>query len=140
MGVLADIYVASTEEAVSYDDPSSAENFERVQYKSLTALELSTLWAIIQGVPWGVTMMKEFECMLTIDEGERMIERFPEAFTTHLGRMTEEETKSVASQWAQTEELERFPEDAVNSIVLDLCRLARTAGASGKGLFLWNCV
>ena len=52
MSVLSDIYISRNSEAVKYD--TTPDSFaERAQYKGMTPLELSTLWAIMRGAEWG---------------------------------------------------------------------------------------
>jgi len=54
MGLLAELYIASDDQqALKYD--ASPDIFpDRRQYRGFTALELSTLWAIMQGTAWDV--------------------------------------------------------------------------------------
>ena len=55
MGILADIFVATREDALHYETIFLAEQklptdcYERVEYKGFTGLEFGTLWAIMAG-------------------------------------------------------------------------------------------
>ncbi|PXA16845.1 hypothetical protein DD876_13270, partial [Staphylococcus pseudintermedius] len=63
MSLLAEIYVSTDVEAVTYD--TTPEGFpERAEHKGFTPLELSTLWAIMRGMEWDGDMMDEFVCLL----------------------------------------------------------------------------
>jgi hypothetical protein len=138
MGVLADIYISRDDEAVKYD--AAPEQFpERVQYKSITPLELSTLWSIMRGVESDVESMNEFPCLLVIDGGEQLIHRLPAAMVAELARMSPDQVASVTSAWATTEELSCSPAD-IRPVVDDLVRLAGRAIETGRGVFIWNCV
>ena len=138
MSVLSDIYVSTDTEAVKYD--TAPDTFtERAQFKGMTPLELSTLWSIMRGVAWDVTMMAEFGCLLQIDGGERLIHSFPAAMVKSLGQLTEEQMRDFSAKWAATDELACSPSD-IQPVVEEMSRLARAAGNSGRGLFIWNCV
>ena len=57
----------------------------------MTALELSTLWAIVLGVDWNTTMLDQFVCLLDENRGEVRVERLPAAFVGILAEMSEEQ-------------------------------------------------
>jgi len=136
MGLLSDIYISSDGEALSYD--ASPEQFtERVQYKRISPLELSTLWAIIRDVEWD--SLEEPACVLIEDEGERLIHRLPSAMVSDLARLTPDQIGLVSEKWGETEELD-WPPGEARPVVEDLVRLARRAIESGRNVYLWNCV
>lgn len=136
MSLLAEIYISSDDEAVAYD--TTPERFaERAEYKSFTPLELSTLWAIIRGTEWDGDMLDEFQCLLEIDGGERLIHSLPPAMISDLTALTPDRVASVTSDWAATDEMDCDPKD-IRPIVDDLVRLSRSASVSGRGVYLWN--
>jgi hypothetical protein len=139
MGLLADFYVSTDDDAVSYDDSPSLPDSDRAQHTGITHLELSTLWAILQEREWDVTTMDEFRCLLERDGGERLIHRFPAALVAQLATSDAGTLRLAAAAWAQTEELSCDPSD-IQPVVDDLMRLARRAQETGKSLFVWNCV
>lgn len=138
MGLLAEIYLSRDDEAVRYDT-APAEFADRALYTGLTPLELSTLWALIQGVEWEVDSLDEFPCLLQIDGGERLIHRLPAKMMTELAALSPERVEALLPAWAATEELRCSPED-VRHVVDGLVRLARKAGETGQSVHLWNCV
>src|SRR5260221_14475333 len=111
MSVQADLYVSrDDEDAVRYDiEPTSFG--EREQYTSFTILELSTLWAKLQGVEWDVNSLDEFPKVLVQNGGERSINRLPTAMATALARLTPELISVAAAKWASTDELACEPAD-----------------------------
>ena len=138
MGVLSDIYVSRDDDALKYD--TAPDQFrERCQYKGITVLEFSTLWSIMRGIEWDVGLMDEFPCLLQIDGGERLIQRFPLAMVSELAGLSSDRIGTVTTAWAATEELNCDPTD-IRSVVDDLVRLSRKADETGQGLYLWNCV
>ncbi len=138
MGLLSDIYISQDADASAYD--VSPENFPlRVEYKGITPLELTTLWAIIRGIPWDVAMMDELPCILQEEGGERLIHRFPNGFVTNLADLTPEQLGEISSKWAATDELQCEAED-VRDVIENLMKMARQTLARGEALFLWNCV
>lgn len=137
-GCLADFYVATAEDAAAYDD--STEKFtESAQYKRVSPLELSMLWAIMRGVDWDVSLMDEFSCVFQKDDGERLIHKLPAAMLVDLAELSDERTSVLAPKWAAVEEL-RWPSIAAYEVISDLAKLARRAIESDRGVFLWNCV
>ena len=103
MGILADIYVSRDDEAVQYDATPDAFP-DRLQYKSISSLELSTLWALMSGIKWEVNLMKEFACLLVKDEGERVIHKVPPAMLRDLAALTPQQVEVLAAKWAATDE------------------------------------
>lgn len=138
MGILADIYISRDAEAVRYDAVPD-EFAERTQHKSITPLELSTLWAIMRGIQWDVASMDEFPCLLEKDGGERLIHKLSAAMVTELSMLTPDQVAIVTPQWATTEEL-GWPPDEARPIVEDLVRLSRHAVEAGQSVYLWNCL
>ena len=138
MGLLADIYVSRDDEALSYDS-TPAKFAERAQYKRISPLELSMLWAIMCDIEWDLSSLDEFPCLLQVDGGDRAIHRLPAQMVTDLSRLTPARIAAVSPKWAVTEELGWSPDDA-QPVVEDLVRLARRAAESGRNVYLWNCV
>ena len=139
MGVLADIYIAHDEDAVAYDSNPNLWTLDRMESKSILPLELSMLWAIVRGVEWDISLMKEFPCVFQQDGGERLIHRLPAPMIADLLKMAPEQIQTVASRWAATEEM-GWPVDNASRFIEDLIRLGRRASESGKSVYLWNCV
>lgn len=138
MGLLSDIYISHDAEASRYD--TAPQSFaEQAQYKGITPLELSTLWAIIRGVEWDITMLNHFACLLAVDGGERLVHSFPAPMVAALSRLTPEQIRDVSVKWAATEEL-ACPTSDIQPITEEMTHLARLATASGRGLYLWNCL
>lgn len=138
MGLLADIYVSRDDEAVKYDDDPGGFA-DRAEYKRFTELELSTLWCIMRGVQWDVSLMHQFPSVFQEDEGQRTINRLPAEMVAELSRLTPEQIAVVSPKWAATEELRWLP-DTAREVITDLVRLSRTASETGRNVYLWNCV
>ena len=142
MGLLTDIYVSrDDEEAIGYDSKPSAFA-DRVQSGRLTSGEFATLWALLRNVEWDVSMVDEFLFLPLPDDHDTYISRVPTAMTEALARLTPEQISVAATKWAATEELKLAnwtPGDA-QSFMDDLVRLAQTASATGRNIYLWNCL
>ncbi len=138
MSVLSDIYISRDDEAVKYDT-APATFAERAQFTGITSLEYSTLWAIMRGVQWQASPMREFPCLLQKDGGERLVHGFPAEMLAALGQLTPDKIREVAGKWAATDELACSPSD-IQPVIEAFVRLARSATASGRSLYLWNCV
>lgn len=138
MSVLADIYISRNDDAVKYD-AAPDEFADRVQYKGITPLELSTLWSIMRGVEWDAAMMDQFPCLLEINDGERLIHRLPAAMISELATIAPDRVTTLTSAWAATEELNCDSVD-IKPVVDDLVRLSQRATETGQSVHLWNCV
>ena len=139
MGVLADIYISPDGDAARYDGRPEWPGGDRVQYKGVTPLELSTLWAIVRSREWDISMMKKFPCILEVDGGGRLIHKLPAAMLADLVTVAPERLEDVSRRWATTDEL-CWPQRDAREVIDDLLRLARRAAETGRGVFLWNSV
>src|SRR6185503_18948804 len=124
MALLADFYVSTDANALTYDLEQTVPDIDRAQHTSITPLELSTLLAIMQGQEWDVDMMDEFTCLIERDGGERLIHRLPAALVSQLASVDQIELQRTIAAWAQTEELECKPSE-IQPVVEDLVRLSR---------------
>jgi hypothetical protein len=139
MAILAEIYTSpDDQDALKYDATPDAFA-DRKQYRDFTALELSTLWAIMQGTEWDVDLMEEFPELLGLDDGERFVHRLPKGMIEALARMTREGILASSAKWAATDELRCQPSD-IQPIIEDLILLSQEASAKDKCVYLWNCL
>ncbi|HEY6971446.1 MAG TPA: hypothetical protein VJA94_19715 [Candidatus Angelobacter sp.] len=139
MGILADIFISRDEEAVGYDSNPNLPPSDRMEAKRITPLELSTLWAITSGKRWDISFMKEFKCIFEKDSGERLIHRVPAAMVQDLMNLAPGRIQTVASVWANTEEM-NWPVDNACNFIEEVVSLAQRASESGRNVYVWNCV
>lgn len=142
MGILSDIFVATAEDAASYESIMVAEEehpsdkYEVVHLKGLTTLEFGTLWAILLEQEWDAE--RHMLANLTHgDEGESWLDQFPSDFVGLLASLDDQRSRSAAAAWAETEEMGCEASD-VAPILTDLKRLAKRAQSTGRGLYLWG--
>lgn len=146
MGLLADFFVATPEQALRYakQDAEADEGQEirallsPFEYKGFTGLEIGTLWAILEGSEWEVEKHMPESCFLG-EESESWLEQFPAPLVQLLASASSEQLNSAADSWARTEELNRDPEE-IKPVVADLQALSKRALAEGKSVFLWGCL
>jgi hypothetical protein len=139
VSLLADAYTSRDDaDAVRYDT-EPAKFGDREQFKSITILEISTLWSLMRGIEWDVNLLDQFPCVLEIHNGERLIHRLPQEMAANLACLTPDEVLAVASKWAVTEELACEPGD-VQPIIDGSVRLAKKSSATGQRIYFWNCV
>lgn len=140
MGIVADLYIADDENAAQYDKHSNRFAVDRAEWRYVTPLELSTLWALVHGRRWDVSMVDEFTCILQTDDGERLIHKIPSAMLTDLTALASGSLDTLAARWAETEELRHWSQSDTRELIQDLVKLARRATEIGRNLYLWNCV
>ena len=93
----------------------------------------------MRGIEWDVAAMDDFSILLGEDDGERVIQGFPDEMTKALEKLSPEQIRDVSVKWAATEEL-ACPPDDIRPVVEALTRLARVAVGSNRKLYVWNCV
>jgi len=139
MGLLADIYLANDDTHAKQYDSAPDIFADRLQYRSFTQLELSILWAIMQGTTWDPKSLRQFTDVFHANGGERLICRLPDPMLDHLTKLSEDQISAAAAKWAVTDQLRCKPSD-VRPIIEGLITSARTALQSGRKVYLWNCV
>jgi hypothetical protein len=139
MGLLADIYLASDDaHALQYDSAPQAST-HRLQVGVITELQLSMLWAVVQGVKWEAKSLRQFVNVFHTDDGERLITRLPAALLTELANLSPEQISAVAQKWAATAEMSCKP-DSARTIIEGLIVSGRKAAETQQNVYLWNCV
>jgi len=139
MGILADLYVATEDEAARYD--GSPDGFpHRLESKRITGLELSTLWALMRDVEWSAGMMDDFPLVMERDEGEVYVLRLPDAMTATLARIPPDQLSVAAAKWVATEEMAGSSAEDIRPFLEALVGLARKATETERSIYLWNSV
>lgn len=142
MGVLADVFVSTEEDARLYDarvrgDAEPApDRYEVVQYKRLTGLNFGTLWAILEGEVWSVKK-HVLRHLWHNEEGESGLDEFQPRLVELLSELPEARISDVSASWGATDEL-RWPREAAIPIIHELRRLARLSQSRNLRMFLWN--
>ena len=139
MSVLADLFLASKDSAAAYDETQRCAEDDRVQSNRITPLELSMLLAILERSAWSVDMMDQFEQILIVDGGERLIHQVSPRLVERLATLSPEGVSEVARSWSATDEIACAPEE-IEPLIRDLVSLAARARATSRQMFLWNCV
>jgi hypothetical protein len=139
MSVLADFYLAAKDAAAAYDEMQQCAEDDRVQSNRITPFELSMLMAILERKAWHVDLMDQFEQILIVDGGERLIHQVAPALVERLACLSTEGVSDAAVAWSAKEAIACAP-DEIQPLVEDLARLAVRAQATGRQMFLWNCV
>jgi hypothetical protein len=138
MGINASFFVARDD--VAHQFVSNPKMFEPdcADYMRITSAELSTLWAMLQGIDDDADLMDEFEAVFDEDEGECVIQRLPARMVAALAELSPEQMKEFAERWGDTDDIE--PREASREIVGDLVRLARRATETRQNVYLFNLV
>lgn len=142
MGIIADIFVSTPQDADTYDDLAISgeelpgDRFERVEFKGFTPLEFGTLWAILERRDWDESQ-HQLEHIAHRDEGESWLERFPPALVELLAGLSDQKLEETSVVWGQTEELECDGPQLV-PVLQGLRKLARSAVANHRSMYLWG--
>ena len=142
MGILADFFVATPEDAREYAMPDGLAapalraRLEPAEYKQFTSLEIGTLWAILAQEEWNVSRHNLVDDSLEGKE-ESWLFRFPQPLVELLATATDSDLASANARWAATEELSCSPTDLL-PITQDLQRLAKKSVATSNPMYLWG--
>ncbi len=141
MGILADFFVATHADALLYEQllgDLPAERYEVVNSGRLTALEIGSLWAILDGVEWDFKQHELINHTPPDESAESWLSEFPAPLTAKLASIDDAAATKCAEAWSETEELEGADSDDLSDFVGELRGLAQHAQASGNALYLWN--
>lgn len=137
MGVLADLFIATADEAAQYQSSrKDLEHFQPLQYKGLTDIEFGILWSLLENQEWNVErhLLEE----ITFDDDCSLFQ-FQNDLLQLLSTITDTQLETFATQWSQTEELKEshWKYEATLKLLQDLNRLANKVIGTDKGLYLW---
>ena len=137
MGILADIFIATAEQANEYElqvRSSGGNRFRPLQLKGITDIEFGILWALLEQQEWNVERHLLDE--ISFDEDTSLFE-FQSDFLHLLKNIPDFD--DIAKRWAATEELKEsnWSLDATLELVKNLNDLSKQAIDDAKGLYLW---
>src|SRR6476660_2617042 len=104
MGLLTNIFVADSKNPPDAEEEPEVPEGYGIQSKSITSLNLSMLWAIIDAVPWTPDRMDGFEAISESEEGP-WLERCPTGLAESLRAADGMELDRIGRDWAATEEM-----------------------------------
>jgi hypothetical protein len=139
MGLLTNIFVAPTDEPPDPSEDPESKPGEGIQLKSITSMNLSTLWAIIEAVPWTPDFMDGFESLSPEPDGP-WLERCPKGLVETLRTVDEEELDRIGREWSATDEMEGWDPADARALVEELIHLAWAADRLGRSMYIWTCL
>lgn len=141
MGLLSAFFIAKAEDAASYGSEHPYPAGDCCQYKHLSPLQAAQILAVLRRIPYDVSLLDEFPLVHQESEDGPWTAKVPDDMTAALAELKESAISAQALAWSEaTKEELAWNASDFDPIVRDLVRLARTARASGKSLFLWNCL
>lgn len=134
MSILADIFVATPEQALAYDGTEKNDNIERIELTDVTELELAILWSVVEEIEFD---FDEHELEFIDNTDDISLYRFPDSLIFLLSRLTKDDIEKFAAIWADTEEMQWSPEQAQEALT-SLVNLAQKALDQAKSIYLWS--
>jgi hypothetical protein len=138
MGVLCDFFISENGQAASYDGSKGWPADDRAEWKGMTTLELTTLWAIVEDRNWEVERLDAFENILTANGGHQLTERIPDDLVHALSSLQPSALDSIAERWVETEELSDWSSSEGREVLDSLVRLSRRAVETQRNLYIWS--
>ena len=139
MGVLAEFFVSTKEQALQYDSEAKLPTDDVCQSGNINSLHISTLLAILQKEEWGEDIMDLFVTVVERDGGEEIVEQLPDEFIRLFAPLGSADLRAAVVEWAKTEEVSVEPAE-IEPFVIELQTLAKNALATNRPMFLWNCL
>lgn len=146
MGILADLFVATSEEAKQYNDSilkfdrdKHLKRFAPVEMRNLTSLEFGALWALIQNQKWDYDK-HDLEQISLYDDGHSWLYKFPTDYIDQLAHLNEAKIAHHAKNWANTEELTNWKISDTANTIFELTRLSKQTLSMHRNLYLWGSV
>lgn len=136
MGILADFFVASREDAANLADTSTLERDDVYESSRVTEVDLEELVPLLvsSGEADG-----EFEIVRNHNEGEQITCMFPEVLVDSLAAIREDELPGLAEAWLAGLDYDGVT-GSLEELLTELVRLAKLAKEYELSLFLWNSV
>jgi hypothetical protein len=108
-------------------------------------VKMGTLYAILSNTPYNPDFMTNPESFLFVASDESLwIQRVPQDMVVRLEKLTDQEIRAVAAQWAKTEEFDpqysNWSSEAVEWFVREITAFARMAVAGNQTLLMWISV
>jgi hypothetical protein len=138
MSTLADFFLADSDTVAAEYDGGDYDETRRAQLKQVGTLELSTLWAALEGVDWDADLVDDFDGIRTADGGGNMTHRLPVRLVELLATASCDCVAAAIQRWAVTEEMACTPAD-LGPLIGDLIRLSRAVQRGKANLYVWNC-
>jgi hypothetical protein len=130
-------FLAGRVAAPAATEVSQSPREDGANYVGITPLELSTLWAIIEGAEWDVKMMRLFPIVTAVSVGDQIVHEIPASIAERLAAMSQDDIARIAQLWTTTVEMS-LRGDETSQIVAELARLSARALTTQRGFFLAN--
>ena len=142
MGIIADFFVATPADALSYEASlsnraASIEKYQPAEYRNLTGLEFGILWAMLEGEEWSLDKHDLVHVHFG-EGGETWLMLFPEPLVALLAGIEESQLPVIAQRWSESEELSLWTPKDTLEVLKDVRRLALRSQEAGIGLYLWG--
>ncbi len=140
MGILSDFFIADDSTVPNYAGGENFDAADKCPLRELTPLQGAQFLTVLRGCEYDVRLIKEFR-LITPEDADDWTMLLPPDMTAKLAALTGDQIPQTAAAFAvaTSEELGWSTEEFM-PIVTDLAALARRAIATGKPMYLWNCL
>jgi hypothetical protein len=104
---------------------------------AIDTLKMSTLWAIIDEVPWQEESMDAFAEVFARES--EWLHRVPDELTRKIATLSSADRARVMQEWSSTEEMACAAAEA-DEVFQMIAEVAQRAGESKRPLFLYTCL
>ncbi|MFA6311727.1 MAG: hypothetical protein WCV99_00735 [Sterolibacterium sp.] len=139
MGILVYIVAAEEDELTSVGESlEPLEEWSGIARRGLDTAKIVMLHCLLTGEELDLAL-SHYEPAYVAEESGTVVLRLADEALEKLAGFDEEALERVGEELAASEEfeMERWDEDEVLALVMDLADLARLAEAQGQSLFVW---
>ena len=138
MGILTNIIAADEDEFAAIGESlRPMDEWSGIERRNIDTAKIATLHCLLTGDEFGL-VVSVYEPVYVAGEGALVL-RIADEVLEKLAVLDEDALERVAEELAATEEfeMEGWPAEEVQILVMDLAELARLAESQGQVLFVW---
>ena len=138
MGILTNIVAADEDEFASIGESlRPVDEWSGIERRNIDTAKIATLHCLLTGDEFGLAV-SVYEPVYISGE-DALVLRVADEVLEKLAMLEEDALERVAEELAATEEfeMEQWPAEDIQALVMDLAELARLAESQGQVLFVW---
>jgi len=138
LGILTNIVAADEDEFASIGESlRPVDEWSGIERRNIDTAKIATLHCLLTGDEFGLAV-SVYEPVYISGE-DALVLRVADEVLEKLAMLEEDALERVAEELAATEEfeMEQWPAEDIQALVMDLAELARLAESQGQVLFVW---
>lgn len=138
---LTDLILATSDEAeeiATSDYPLG--KWKGIDTKGIDVVPYSILYCLLFNQEWQSEVLDKFPLVSQETNEGPWVSIFPDEMTQTLANLGENESRKIASSWAEIEEMTMFDFRIINRLIYEIRDLAKEAVSSNKDILILMCL